>query len=74
MRSQHLDPAEAYQAYLDLRAETMLGMHWGTFDLTDEPADQPPIELDEVVRERGGDPARARSLAIGERFVLDAGR
>jgi N-acyl-phosphatidylethanolamine-hydrolysing phospholipase D len=73
MRSQHLDPAEAYQAYLDLGARAMLGMHWGTFDLTDEPLDQPPIEFDEVVRERGGDPTRARSLAIGERFVLDAG-
>ena len=49
---QHLDPDEAVQASLDLGAVTMLGMHWGTFDLTDEPVDLPPKRLAEVVRER----------------------
>jgi len=32
-----MDPAEAYQAFLDLRAQHMLAMHWGTFDLTTSP-------------------------------------
>jgi len=68
MKWQHMDPAEAYQAYLDLRAQAMIGMHWGTFDLTDEPLDLPPKLLARVVRERGGDPERARVLAIGERW------
>jgi len=70
MKYQHLDPADAYQAFVDLRAQTMLSMHWGTFDLTDEPVDLPPRVLDSVVSERGGDPLRVRNLAIGERFVL----
>jgi N-acyl-phosphatidylethanolamine-hydrolysing phospholipase D len=70
MRSQHMDPAEAYGAFLDLRAGTMLPMHWGTFDLTDEPPDFPPRVLERVVRERGGDPERVRVLAIGERWKL----
>ena len=68
MKWQHMNPAEAYQAYLDLGAGTLLGMHWGTFDLTDEPADLPPRVLAEVVRERDGDPARVRTLAVGERW------
>jgi len=44
----------------------MLAMHWGTFDLTDEPADLPPLELAERVAERQLDPERVRALAIGE--------
>jgi L-ascorbate metabolism protein UlaG (beta-lactamase superfamily) len=66
MRWQHMDPQEAVQAYRDLRANTMLGMHWGTFDLTDEPADLPPRELAVLVEQAQLDPQRVRSLAIGE--------
>jgi N-acyl-phosphatidylethanolamine-hydrolysing phospholipase D len=69
MRYHHLEPAEAYQAFLDLRARVMLPMHWGTFDLTDEPIDLPPKRLAEVVAGRGGDP-RVRTLAIGERWKI----
>jgi len=70
MKYSHMDPAEAYQAYLDLGASHMAAMHWGTFDLTDEPADLPPRVLQQVVRRRGGDPERVRVFAIGERWHL----
>ena len=66
MEWQHMDPGEAVQATLDLGARHMLGMHWGTFDLTDEPLDQPPEALAREVADRGLDPARFRSLAVGE--------
>jgi N-acyl-phosphatidylethanolamine-hydrolysing phospholipase D len=66
MRWQHMDPADAVQAYRDLRAEAMLAMHWGTFDLTDEPADLPPRELAALVEQAHLDPQRVRALAIGE--------
>jgi N-acyl-phosphatidylethanolamine-hydrolysing phospholipase D len=68
MQYQHMDPADAYQAFLDLRARTMIGMHWGTFDLTDEPADLPPRVLADVVKQAGGDASRAIVLAIGEQW------
>jgi len=41
----HVDPAQAAQAFLDLRARVMVPIHWGTFDLADEPMDQPPKVL-----------------------------
>jgi len=66
MRYQHMDPAEAYRAFLDLGARFMLPMHWGTFDLTHEPVDQPAKELARVVAAEGGDPERSPILAIGE--------
>ena len=70
MQDQHMDPAEAYQAFLDLRAQHMIAMHWGTFDLTDEPADRAPRVLAEAVRAAGGDASRTVVMAIGEQWHL----
>ena len=45
MGTVHLNPEQAVAAAADLRAERVLGVHWGTFDLTDEPLDEPPARL-----------------------------
>jgi N-acyl-phosphatidylethanolamine-hydrolysing phospholipase D len=70
MRFQHMDPSEAYQAFRDLRARFMLPMHWGTFDLTDEPPDLAPEVLSRAIAERGGDPEPVRLLAVGETWKV----
>lgn len=36
MKNFHMDPAEAVEAHLDLGAAKSIGMHFGTFQLTDE--------------------------------------
>jgi N-acyl-phosphatidylethanolamine-hydrolysing phospholipase D len=36
-----------------LGAKRSLGVHWGTFSLSDEPLDQPIHELDAARREKG---------------------
>ncbi len=66
MQFQHLDPAQAWRAFGELGAETLFPMHWGTFDLTDEPPDEPPLELRRAIARAGGDPGRVAWLAIGE--------
>lgn len=71
MRYQHMDPAEAYRAFLDLGARHLIPMHWGTFKLADEPLDQPPKALARAVEAAGGDP-RVHTLAIGERWEIPA--
>ncbi len=48
MKPVHVDPTEAVQAHLDLGAQTSVGMHYGTFRLTDEPMDEPPAKLVEA--------------------------
>ncbi len=68
MRYQHVNPEEAWQAFLDLGARTMIPMHWGCFDLTDEPVDLAPKVLAETLEREGGDRQRVRTLAVGERW------
>jgi L-ascorbate metabolism protein UlaG (beta-lactamase superfamily) len=41
MKSNHTSPQEAVQAALDCGAATFLPMHYGTFDLSDEPLGEP---------------------------------
>ena len=55
---------------IDLRARHFLPMHWGTFDLTDEPIDEAPRELRRVLAREGADPDRVRLLAVGETWAL----
>jgi N-acyl-phosphatidylethanolamine-hydrolysing phospholipase D len=70
MRPQHMDPGEALRAFRDLGARHMVGMHWGAFDLTDEPVDLAPRVLAEEVARSGDDPGRVHVLAVGERFPI----
>ncbi|HET6440191.1 MAG TPA: MBL fold metallo-hydrolase [Anaeromyxobacter sp.] len=71
MEPQHMNPEQAVRAFLDLGARAMVGMHWGTFKLTDEPLDEPPSRL-AAERERLGLAAeRVRVLAVGE--AVEAG-
>jgi N-acyl-phosphatidylethanolamine-hydrolysing phospholipase D len=66
MRVFHMDPEEAVSAALDARAERVLGVHWGTFELTEEPLDEPPRRFQAAGRGRGHDPARVHTPAVGE--------
>jgi L-ascorbate metabolism protein UlaG (beta-lactamase superfamily) len=53
MKDQHINPEEAVRAHLDLGSRLSLGMHFGTFRLTDEGIDDPVTALAESRRARG---------------------
>lgn len=42
MRASHMNPEEAIQAAIDLKADRALAIHFGTFNLSDEPVAEPP--------------------------------
>jgi N-acyl-phosphatidylethanolamine-hydrolysing phospholipase D len=66
MASQHVNPSEAVQIHLDVAAKRSVGIHWGTFELTDESLDQPPIDLADARRAKGVADEAFFVMAIGE--------
>jgi len=65
MKGQHQNPDEAVRGHLLCQAETSIGHHWGTFQLTDE-AIEAPIEALAVAK-------RTANLADGEFVTLRPG-
>ena len=45
MKDAHVNPEEAVIAHMDLQAKHSIGMHFGTFKLTDEAIDTPLKDL-----------------------------
>ncbi|MFO0618540.1 MAG: MBL fold metallo-hydrolase [Polyangiaceae bacterium] len=70
MKPQHMNPDDAVQAFLDLGAERFVAMHWGTFKLTDEHLDEPPIRLREVLAARDLGADGFAIPAVGETIAL----
>ena len=66
MHPHHVSPEEAVQALGDLRGRALLGIHWGTFDLADEPLDEPPRLMRAEAARRGIASDRAWILPMGE--------
>ena len=52
-REVHMNPEEAVEAFLQLRARHMVPMHYGTFRLSYEPPDEPPTRLLAAAKKHG---------------------
>jgi L-ascorbate metabolism protein UlaG (beta-lactamase superfamily) len=70
MQPQHVNPGEAVQVHRDLKARYSVGIHWGTFVLTDEPLDEPPRKLTEALETAGVSDERFFLMQHGETRML----
>jgi len=70
MRYLHMNPEEAVAAFRALNARVMVPIHWGTFKLTDEAMDEPPIRARAAWDSAGLPPSGYRQLAHGETLTL----
>jgi N-acyl-phosphatidylethanolamine-hydrolysing phospholipase D len=66
MEQQHVNPTESVRIHQDIGSKRSIGVHWGTFQLTDEPLDQPPRDLAIARQAMGVKDADFGVLAIGQ--------
>jgi L-ascorbate metabolism protein UlaG (beta-lactamase superfamily) len=66
MQPQHMNPAEAVQAHLDLESATTAAIHHETIQLTDEAIDAPRRDLAKALRNRGINSTRFVCPEVGE--------
>ena len=65
MAETHMNPEEAVQVALDVQADTALAIHFGTFDLSDEPLSEPPLRFKTAAKET--------ILGADKSWVMDIG-
>ena len=66
MAAQHADPEEAIQIMRDLDARAAIGIHWGTFKLTDEPRNDPARRLAAWLADQGLAPGSFTAMQPAE--------
>jgi L-ascorbate metabolism protein UlaG (beta-lactamase superfamily) len=66
MKEQHMNPEEAVRVMRELGAETAIGHHWGTFNLTNEGVERPPEALAAARAAAGLDERSFRAFQPGQ--------
>jgi L-ascorbate metabolism protein UlaG (beta-lactamase superfamily) len=69
MSEQHVNPAEAVRILKDVEARQGLGIHWGTFQLTDEARDAPRLALVSALSAAGLPPQRFVAAQVGSVYT-----
>ncbi|EFA77219.1 beta-lactamase-like domain-containing protein [Heterostelium album PN500] len=62
----HINPEEAVMLHQEIRSKKSVGMHWGTFILTDEPILEPPEEMKKHAKQAGLAEDEFTVMKIGE--------
>ena len=72
MAAVHMNPDEAVRAHVALGARQSIGMHFGTFRLTDEAIDAPVVDLERACSEQGV--GSFGVIGVGETRVVELGQ
>jgi L-ascorbate metabolism protein UlaG (beta-lactamase superfamily) len=66
----HIDPQQSVRVFETLGATHALGIHWGTFQLTEEAIDEPRTELAKALKAENIAPDRFRTLEAGQAWTI----
>ncbi|CDI97657.2 n-acyl-phosphatidylethanolamine-hydrolyzing phospholipase d [Echinococcus multilocularis] len=66
LKSQHVNPWEAVEIHKDIRAKYSVGIHWGTFPLTQESFMAPKTALAKALQTAGLHPSEFRTIHHGQ--------
>lgn len=69
MKANHNNPTDAFQAFVDAKAKFLVPMHYGTFNLSDEPPNEPLRLLKEKAQEMNLSD-KIKPLSIGESLLF----
>jgi L-ascorbate metabolism protein UlaG (beta-lactamase superfamily) len=69
MKDVHTSPHDALKAFHDVKAKTFVPMHYGTYDLADEPLGEPYRILKQLEKD-GKINGNLRMLDVGEMMKL----
>jgi N-acyl-phosphatidylethanolamine-hydrolysing phospholipase D len=68
----HADPKDAVNIFVDTKCRRGLGMHWGTWVLTEEDVLEPPRKLKEALKWKGIEEGRFGVTEIGESVEVES--
>lgn len=66
MKYNHQDPNDTVKAFYDCKAKMLIPFHFGTFDLSDEPLDEPASVLEKLKKENKIGANKLRIVKFGE--------
>ena len=66
MKYSHSTPEQAVKIGQEVKAKTILGMHWGTVVLSEEPQFEPPVKFKKAAAAAGYSKNHAWIMRIGE--------
>jgi L-ascorbate metabolism protein UlaG (beta-lactamase superfamily) len=70
MQGSHMNPTEAIQAFHDLQGKLLIPMHYGTFDLSDEPIGE-PYRLLKQAQQENKIQGKLKLASVGEEILLE---
>ena len=70
MKDHHCNVEESIQIHKDLKSKKSIAMHWGTFQLTDEPMDEPVKLLKKLTIENNFLPDEFIAMTHGESKII----
>jgi len=70
MKYNHQEPADTIKAFQDCKAKRLIPFHFGTFDLSDEPLNEPSVVLEQLQKDNkiGGD--ELKNVKFGEIVLI----